>query len=110
MKRVKRQELRDLIWEHYLNKVRRVPMLDAYKQPIDTIYALKVDTICIQLYDKKPFDSKLNQESFLQDFANAIEEITLGNLKVVNMGCAINENDGSYLTWVHIASAYEVID
>ena len=85
-------------------------MLDAYKQPIDAIYALKVDTICIQLYDKKPFDSEHCQRSLLEDFANAIEKITLGNLKVVDMGCVINENDGSHLTWVHIANAYEVID
>ena len=110
MKRVKRQELYDLIREYYLNKVRGVPILDAYKEPTDAIYAMKVDTICILLYDKKPFISTLNQESFLQDFANAIEKITLGNLKVVDRGCAINKNDGSYLTWVHIANAYEVID
>lgn len=107
MKTVKERDLRKLIWKHYHHIFKQIPLLETDDQACTSIQ-VDVNSVCINVYDVHPFDSKADQEAFLHDFAKLVEDLTFGNLKVVDMGCEVNED--SYFTWLHIANAYEVIE
>lgn len=107
VKKVKKQDLKDLIWMHYLHTVRQIPLLETARQN-SYIISVSVNSISINVYDTASFDSNDDQEACLDNFAKLIEALTFGNLKVVDRGCEVNGN--SYLTYLHIANAYEVVD
>ena len=102
MKTVKESDLRRLIWDSYLHWVHGIPMLDAHKQ-LSTNIHVDVNSVCINLYDKREFNSEDERKESMKIFADYINDITFGNLKVVDMGCNIE----SKFSWVHIANAYE---
>ena len=102
MKTVKKRELERLVRDSYLHLVHCIPMLDTPKQP-RTIIDVNVNSICISIYDHCEFDSEDDQNALMQNFADYINKITFGNLKVADMGCNIE----SKFSWVHIANAYE---
>lgn len=105
MKKVKKSDLRTLIWDSYLHFAKGVPMLKTGKQPCNIIW-VDVNSVCISVYDENEFDSEDDQKALMQNFAEHIDAITFGNLKVIDMGCDIE----SKFAWVHIANAYEVVE
>lgn len=105
MKKVKKSDLRTLIWDSYLHFVKCVPMLDTGKQPCNII-RVDVNSVCISVYDQNEFNSEAYQKALMQNFAEHINAITFGNLKVIDMGCDMENS----FAWVHIANAYEVVE
>ncbi len=107
MKKVKKSDLRSLIWNNYLNMVRHIPIFKTGNQPFDMI-RIDVNSVCINVYDNKEFLSEENHMECLKNLATHIEALTFGNLKVINMGCEKGED--WYLTWMNIACAYEIAE
>lgn len=108
MKKVRRKDLEYLIAHYYWE------FIDPEHKPINDIIAghgdvqIDINSVCIFVKDCSSFSNVYDKKAFMQEFANKIEEVTFGNLKVTNMGC--EEKDASYYSWLDIANAYEVID
>lgn len=112
LKRVRKDDLRKLILQWYFEYVKHIPAKDAYHYEAEGI-VLDVNTICVNLYDASEFDYVNDQESYLDNLAEHIKEMSFGNLKVVSYGCEENEDEKhnwTYSTWLNIAVKYEVID
>ena len=104
MKKVKKVDLVRLIAQYYCNFIRLTPVDDIINGNSDI--SINVDTVYISVLDRNEFDSETDQNAYLQNFAEQIEAITFGNLKVTYMGCKMNP----HLTWMCIANAYEFIE
>ena len=111
MKKVKKSDLKNLICKSYLFFVKGIMVEDYAKirsicetRKVSPI-RIDVNSVCIHVYDSNKFDSEENQKARVQTFADHIEAITFGNLKVINMDCPL-----SNFTWVSIANGYEIID
>ena len=104
MKKVRKNDLVNLIVQYYCDfiKFRDVRRIAAGRCRV----YIDVDSIYIRVVDFNEFDSKEEQEARLQKFAEQIEAITFGNLKVTYKGCEHNVDPKS---WIYIANAYEVI-
>ena len=103
MKKVQKNDLVNLIAQFYCNFVNLQPVSDIAKGTCG-VY-INVDSIYIQVLDFNRFDSDEEQEARLQKFAEQIEAITFGNLKVTYKGCKHGIN---FKSWLYIANAYEV--
>lgn len=105
MKKVKKDDLVRLIAQYYCNFIELTPLLDIIegKSGIN----ITIDTVCIYVDDSREFDSEVEKYACLKKFAEQIEAITFGNLKVTCMGC---KKDPCCLTWMYIANAYELVE
>ena len=110
MKKVRKCDLVELISQYYCNFIRFMPTLEIAdgKHGISIL----INSICIHVIDHNEFDSESDQEACMQDFAKQIEAITFGNLKVTYKGCKIKGKGigKSFLSWMDIANAYEVVE
>ncbi len=104
MKKVRKDDLVNLIAQFYCDFIRLMPVhkITGVENCID----INVNSIYISVIDYNYFDSESNQEERMQKFAEQIEAITFGNLKVTYKGCR-NKNS-TFLSWMYIANAYEV--
>lgn len=104
MKKVRKQELVDLIARLYCDYIELMPLDDI----ADGNHGITIDvnSICIYVMDENPFDTVTRRDSKMTCFAKQIEAITFGNLKVTRQNCKIEGN--SHLSWMYIANAYEV--
>lgn len=101
MKKVRRKDLIYLIASHYWE------FIDPEHKPINDIIdghgdiQIDIDSICIRVRDFKGIFSKDDvKKAIMNEFAESIEAITFGNLKITRM----KGNE------IYIANAYEVID
>ena len=106
MKKVRKDDLVKLISQYYCNFIRLMPTHEIADG--NGGVSILVDSICIHVIDRNKFDSESVQEACMQNFAEQIEAITFGNLKVTYKGCKIEGN--SFLSWMDIAMQYEVVE
>ena len=106
MKKVRKCDLVNLIAQYYYNFIRPMPINEIAdgKHGVSIV----VDSICIHVIDYNEFCFVDEQDSCMRNFANQIEAVTFGNLKVTYQGCKIKGN--SFFSWMDIANAYEVIE
>ena len=106
MKKVRKCDLVNLIAQYYCNFIRLMPRDEIAdgKHGVSIV----VNSICIHVIDYNEFCSKSEQDSRMREFANQIEAVTFGNLKVTYKGFKIEGN--SFLSWMDIANAYEVVE
>lgn len=106
MKKVRKNDLVQLIAQYYCNFIRLMPV-DEIEDGNNGVSIL-VNSICIYVIDNNKFSSISEQELCMQNFAKQIEAITFGNLKVTYKGCKNKGN--SFVSWMDIANAYEVVE
>lgn len=106
MKKVRKVDLVDLIAQYYCDFIELMPV-DEIADGNNGV-SINVNSICIYVIDNNQFDSESDRESLMENFAEQIEAITFGNLKVTYKGCKIVGN--SCLSWMYIANAYEVVE
>lgn len=104
MKKVRKKDLIDLIALFYSNYVSSFPMRDIINGK--TAVEISVDSICIIINDYTKFDSESDRRAGMTKFAEQIEAITFGNLKVTSKQCDFKMRQSS----MYIANAYEVVD
>ncbi len=105
MKKVRKDDLVKLVAKYYCNFVRSQDVSDIAEGRCRI--HINVDSIYIRVMDFNEFDSNEKQEARLQEFAEQIEAITFGNLKVTYKGC---EHNVDFKSWMYIANAYEVLE
>lgn len=106
MKKVRKADLVNLIAQYYCDFIKLMPVTDIVKG--NNGVSINVNSIYICVIDHNEFDSKRDKENLMEKFAEQIEAITFGNLKVTYKGCRIKDN--SFLSWMYIANAYEVVE
>lgn len=106
MKKVRKVDLVNLIAQYYCDFIELMPVMDIADG--NNGVSINVNSICIYVIDHNEFDSESDRETLMQTFAEQIEAITFGNLKVTYKGCKIEGN--SFLSWMYIANAYEVVE
>ena len=106
MKKVRKNDLVELVAEYYCNFVRPMPTPEIVDGGHGIVIA--VNSICIHVIDCLAFNSESEQDALMQKFSKQIEAITFGNLQVTYKGCKIRGNN--FFSWMDIANAYEVID
>lgn len=105
MKKVRRQDLIVLIAHCYWE------FIDPEHKPINDIIAghgdiqIEINSIYISVRDFNGLFAKDDvKKVIMKEFAENLEAVTFGNLKVTHIGCTKSS------AWIDIANAYEVID
>ncbi len=106
MKKVRKNDLINLIAQFYCDFIRTMPISEIVSGQGGV--KINIDSIYISVIDYNQFCSESEQEILMQRFAEQIEAITFGNLKVTYKGCS-NEN-GNAFSLMYIANAYDVIE
>lgn len=105
MKKVRRRDLILLIADYYCE------FIDPEHKPINDIITghgdiqININSIYISVRNFNGLFAKDDvKKVIMNEFAENLEAVTSGNLKVTHIGC------GGSSVWIDIANAYEVID
>ncbi len=107
MKKVRKADLVNLIAQLYSDFIRPMRVWEIAEG--NEGVKIDVNPICIYVIDHHMFESASDQEIRIQKFAEQIEAITFGNLKVTYKGCKVGSTINC-LSWMYIANAYEVVE
>lgn len=107
MKKVDFDGINTLLQESYLEFVKGMPINDVeYDNSHD--FHVDVSDIRANLYDTTPFTLDVTeQQKLLNNFAEYINKISLGNLQAVRCTCNHNLTENSYISIVSFSIAYE---
>lgn len=113
MKRVKKRDLEELLATFYMS-VESIPISDFINGTNKgEKVQLDINSVCIYMFDRNKFEDVQKRKEDIKKFAKKIEDVTFGNLKVVESDIYKVESDiykyeFACLTSVVIANAYEV--
>ncbi len=109
MKKVRKKDLENLIESFYCKFIAHISKSEYYDLPYCKRATVAVmSTHIVFKYEFDDSDSQIDMENFIGNFAEEIEKITFGNLKVTYYGTEKSQY-GSMIE-IYIANAYEVTD
>lgn len=109
MKKVREDDVINLIENFYCKFIAHTTISQHYDLPHCERVKVNVKSTHVKVwwYFDEELDSKCDTETFIKGFAEEIEKITFGNLKVTYYG--IGKIDEKEIFEIYIANAYEVI-
>ena len=108
MKKVRKNDLENLVAKLYREFI-ELKTLDNVVHELCGVN-IYVDSVCIYVTDTNDFEDKGEREAYMHNFAEQIEAITFGNLKVTFSECIIDEYTQKCYSYMYIANAYEVVE
>ena len=105
-KRIRKSDLKELLAKFYSDFVELQPIDDIVEDKSSV--NISINSICAYITDSSDFESEVDRNIALNEFAKEIEKISFGDLRVTYKGCRIDGN--TCLTWAYVANAYEVIE
>ena len=103
MKKVRKQDLEELILLYYQFFIEEIPDYE-----FERTITVNINSIYISVMDYRDFDDEEAKKKVMEKFAKELRKITFGNLEVTYMGVQKDEDECS--SWMYIANAYEVIE
>lgn len=112
MKKVRREDLKNLFHEFYCNTIRKISIEEYRKLPSEERLYMNVNSVYVKIWWRCDATPQINEENICEcispviEFMKKIEEMTLGEIKGIEYGITRKEN----VIEIYFANAYEVID
>lgn len=112
MKKVRREDLKNLFREFYCDIIREISMEEYIKLPSEERLYMNVNSVYVKIWWRCDATPQINEENIRYSnspvikFMKKIEEMTLEEIKGIEYGIVRKEN----VIEIYFANAYEVID
>lgn len=112
MKRVRKDDLKDLFHEFYRSIIRKIPEDEYIKLVIRDKLHVNANSVYVKIWWYRDTTPEINEKNIRQctgpviEFVEKIKEMTLGEIE--EKECRINENED--IIEIYFTNGYEVID